>query len=57
MRQRQRDRAEWQPEPNAINDPKELTREILPLIQNVPLRRLSKDTGLVAPLRVADQAQ
>jgi hypothetical protein len=32
--------------PGEINNPEVFRREILPLIQNVPLRRLSKGTGL-----------
>jgi CRISPR-associated endonuclease Cas1 len=46
MRQRQRERVQWQPDPAEVNDPREFTREILPVIQNVPLRRLSNATGL-----------
>jgi CRISPR-associated endonuclease Cas1 len=45
-RQRQRERAEWRSDSGRVNDPGEFTREILPLIQNVPLRRLSRETGL-----------
>jgi CRISPR-associated protein Cas1 len=46
MRKQQRERADWQPDPTEVNDPAEFTREILPHIQNVPLRRLSAETGL-----------
>ena len=46
MRQRQRERAEWRSDSGQVNDPGKFTREILPLIQNVPLRRLSRETGL-----------
>src|SRR5215467_6603830 len=34
MRQRQRERAEWQPDAEHVNDPGEFRREILPLSQN-----------------------
>jgi hypothetical protein len=46
MRPRQRERAQRQPDPGEVNDPGRFTREILPIIQNVPLRQLTQATGL-----------
>jgi CRISPR-associated endonuclease Cas1 len=46
MRRRQRERAEWQPDPAEVNDPGAFAREILPLIRDLPLSRLAKATGL-----------
>jgi CRISPR-associated endonuclease Cas1 len=46
MRKRQQERAEWERAEPEAHDPEAFQREILPLIQNLSLRRLSRATGL-----------
>jgi hypothetical protein len=46
MERRQREAAEWEAQEGGLGDVELFTREILPAIQNVPLRRLADATGL-----------
>jgi CRISPR-associated endonuclease Cas1 len=46
MRQRHREHTEWRLNSRPVDDPGEFAREILPVIQEVPLSRLVKATGL-----------
>jgi CRISPR-associated endonuclease Cas1 len=46
MRRRQREAADWQTPPGEPGDAEQFRREILPAIQNIPLRRLAQATRL-----------
>jgi hypothetical protein len=56
-KQSAREAREWDEAHGKLVDLSAFEREILPLIQDVPLSRLQKGTALSAPLRIADPAR